>query len=138
RIEISNRTDVDLRTGQKRAHADVDRQAALDPLDDAADHDLAFRVGLLDFVPNLHLLGFFAREDDVAFPIFRTFEQDVDDVAGLDGYFAAFIEEFVDSDDAFRFVSDVHNHFGGSDLQDRSLDDFTLGNVAEAVVVCVG
>jgi hypothetical protein len=58
-------------------------ETALDPLDDAADDDLALGIGLLDFVPNLHLLGFFTREDDVAFAVFRALEKDVDDVAWL-------------------------------------------------------
>ena len=83
RVEVADRTDVDLRAGQERADADVHREAALDPLDDAADDDLALGVGLLDLVPDLHLLGFFAREDDVAFAVFGALEQHVDDVAGL-------------------------------------------------------
>src|SRR6185369_70744 len=53
RVEIPHGTDVDLRAGEERAHADVDGQAALDALDDAADDDLTLRVGLLDLVPNL-------------------------------------------------------------------------------------
>ena len=88
-------THVDLRAGQERADADVDREPALDPLDDAADDDLALGVGLLDLVPDLHLLGFFAREDDVAFAVFGALEQDVDDVAGLHRDLAVLVEEFV-------------------------------------------
>ena len=85
RVEVADGTHVDLRAGQERADADVHREAALDPLDDAADDDLALGVGLLDLVPDLHLLGFFAREDDVAFAVFGALEQHVDDVAGLHG-----------------------------------------------------
>src|SRR6185295_8434243 len=84
-VQVAHGTDVDLAAGQERADADVHRESALDPLDDAADDDLALGIGFLDFVPDLHLLGFFAREDDVAFAVFRTLEQDVDDVAGLNG-----------------------------------------------------
>src|SRR6185503_18559947 len=134
-VEVAHRTDVDLRAGEERANADVDRQAALDPLDHAADHDLALGVGLLDLVPDLHLLGFLAREDDVAFAVFGTFEQDVDDVAGLNRDFAALVEELVDRDDAFGFVTDVDDDFGGSDFENRSLDDFAFRDVAEAVIV---
>jgi hypothetical protein len=67
RIEVANGTHVDLAAGQERADADVHREAALDPLDDAADYDLAFGKGALDLVPNLHLLGLLARQHDVAF-----------------------------------------------------------------------
>ena len=96
RVEVAHRPHVDLRSRQERAHADVDGQAALDPLDDAADDDLALGIGLLDLVPDLHLLGFFAREDDVAFAILGALEQDVDDVAGLDGDLPALVEELGD------------------------------------------
>ena len=111
RVEVADGTDVDLRAGQERADADVDREAALDALDDAADDDLALGVGLLDLVPDLHLLGFFAREDDVAFAVFGALEQHVDDVAGLDGDLAVLVEELVDRDDAFGLVADVDDDF---------------------------
>src|SRR5205823_4531586 len=135
RVEISHGTHVDLRSGQERADADVDREAALDPLDDAADDDLALGVGLLDLVPDLHLLGFFAREDDVSFAVFRALEQYVDDVARLNGDFAVLVEELGDLDDAFRLVTDVDDHFRRGHLENRPLDDLTFRDVPEAAIV---
>ena len=137
RVEVADRTHVDLRPGQERADADVDREPALDALDDAADDDLALGVGLLDLVPDLHLLGFFAREDDVAFAIFGALEQHVDDVAGLDGDLAVLVEELADGDDAFGLVADVDDDFRGGDLEDRALDDLAFRDVPEAVIVGV-
>src|SRR4029079_8916884 len=99
-IEVADGTDVDLRAWQERADADVDGEPALDPLDDATDDDLALGIGLLDLVPDLHLLGFFTREHHVAFAVLRALEQDVDDVAGLHRHLAVFVEELVDLDDA--------------------------------------
>src|SRR6185503_1622414 len=107
RVEVPYRTHVDLRAGKERADADIDREPALDALDDAADDDLAIGIGLLDLVPDLHLLGLLAREDDVAFTILGAFEQHVDHVARLDGDLAGFIEELVDLDETFGFVADV-------------------------------
>ena len=135
RVEVADGTHVDLRSRQERAHADVDRQPALDPLDDAADDDLALGVGLLDLVPDLHLLGFFAREDDVAFAIFGALEQHVDDVAGLDGHLAVLVEELADADDAFGLVADVDDDFRRGHLEDRALDDLAFRDVLEAVIV---
>ena len=66
---------------------------------------LLLGVGLLDLVPDLHLLGFFAREDDVAFAILGALEQHVDDVAGLHGDLAGLVDELVDGDDALRTCS---------------------------------
>ena len=135
RVEVPDRTHVDLRSREERADADVHGEAALDPLDDAADDDLALGIGLLDLVPDLHLLGFFAREDDVAFAIFGPLEQHVDDVARLDGDFAVLVEELVDRDDAFGFVADVDDDFGGGDLENRALDDLAFRDVPEAAIV---
>ena len=137
RVEVANRAHVDLRSGQERADADVDGQPALDALDDAADDDLALGVGLLDLVPDLHLLRFFAGQDDVAFAILGALEQDVDDVAGLHGDLAALVEELGELDDAFGLVADVDDDFRRRDLENGALDDLAFRDVAEAVIVDV-
>ena len=135
RVEVADRTDVDLRAGQERAHADVHGEAALDALDDAADDDLAVGVGLLDLVPDLHLLGLLARQHDVAFTILGALEQHVDHVARLHGDVAVFVEELVNLDEAFGLVADVDDDGGFGDLQHGALDDLAFRHVAEAVVV---
>ena len=137
RVEVADRTHVDLRAGQERADADVHGEAALDALDDAADDDLPIGVGLLDLVPDLHLLGLLAREHDVAFAILGALEQHVDHVARLHGDLAVLVEEFVDLDEAFGLVADVDDDGGFGDLEDGALDDLAFRHVAEAVVVDV-
>src|SRR6266849_1394681 len=117
RVEIPDRTNVYLGAGQEGTHADIHGQAALDPLDDPADDDLALGIGLLDLVPDLHLLGFFAREDEVAFAIFGPLEQHVDNVAGLDGHLAVLVEKFGDGNDALGLVPDVDDHLRRGDLE---------------------
>ena len=84
RVEILDRPNVNLRPGQERANADVDRETAFDSFDDAAANDGVFVVRLLDFFPNFDLFRFFLGKDDVAVTIFRIFEQDIDDIADLD------------------------------------------------------
>ena len=137
RVEVAHGAHVDLAAGQERPHADVDGKATLDPFDDAADHDLLVGVRALDLVPDLHLLGFFAREDDVAVAVFGLLEQHVDDVAGLHGDLPVLVEELLDRDDALGLESDIDHHFGVGDLQHRSLDDLAFRDVAEAVIVKV-
>ena len=134
-VKVSYGPDVNLRAGQKRAHADIDGEPALDPLDDAADDDLLLGVGLLDLVPDLHLLGLLAREHDVAFAILGALEQHVDHVARLDGYVAMLVEEFADWDEAFGFVADVDYDVGFGDLEDGALDDLAFRHVSKAVVI---
>ena len=137
RVEVAHGTHVDLRAGEERADADVHRQAALDPLDHPADDHLLLGVRLFHVVPDLHLLGFFAREDDVAFTVFGALEEDVDDVAGLDGNLPGFVDELVDRDDPFGLVPDVDDDFRGRHFEDGSLDDLTFRDVAEAGIVKV-
>ena len=137
RIEVADRSNVDLAARQERADADVHREAALDPFDDAADDDFAFRKGALDLVPNLHLLGLFARQHDVAFAVFGALEQHVDHVSFTNNYLAGLVEELVDGDDAFGLVADVDHDLVGGDFQNGALDDFTFREVAEAVIVKV-
>ncbi len=130
-------THIDLRARQERAHADVHGEAALDPFDDAADDDLALGIGLLDLVPDLHLLGLLAREDDVAFAVLGALEQDVDGIAGLHGHLAGLVHELVDGNDAFRLVADVHDDFGWRDFENGALHDLAFRDVAEAAIVKV-
>ena len=137
RIEVAHRSHVDLAARQERADADVHREAALDPFDDAADHDFAFGKGALDLVPNLHLLGLLARQHDVAFAVFGALEQHVDHVSFTNNYLAGFVEEFVHRDDAFGLVADVDHDFVCGDFQDGALDDLAFREVAEAVIVKV-
>ena len=137
RIEVAHGTHVNLRARQEGADADVHCEPALDALDDTADDDLALGIGLLDLVPDLHLLGFFAREHDIAVAIFRTLEEHIDRVARLHGDFAALVEKFVDADDAFGFVADVDDDFRGGDFEDCTLHHLAFRDVAEAVIVDV-
>ena len=96
---------------------------------------LRILVGLLDLVPDLHLLGLLAREDDVAFTVLGALEQDVDDVARLRGDLAVLVDEFFDGNDAFGLEADVDDDFRRRDFHDRALDDFTFRDVAEAGIV---
>ncbi len=80
-VEVAHRPQVDLAAGQEGAHADVHRKPALHALDHAAGHDAALLIGALDVVPDLHLLGFFLGQDDVAFLVLGLLQEDVDAVA---------------------------------------------------------
>src|SRR4029078_6191149 len=85
----------------------------------------------------LHLLGFFARQHDIAFAVFRAFEQHVDDVAGLHRDVAVLVDEFVYGNDPFRLVADVDDDFGRRHFEHRPLHDLAFRDVAEAVIVKV-
>src|SRR5262245_47292390 len=136
-VEIAHGPHVDLRSGQERADTDVHGESPLDALDYAADDDFLLGVGLLNLVPDLHLLGFFAREDDVTVAVFGALEQHVNGVAGLHGNLARLIHELVNGDDAFGLVANVDDDFGWRNFQDGALHDLAFRDVAEAVIVKV-
>ena len=82
-IEIAHRAQIDLRAGQEGARAqDVDRQAALDAIDDARLDRGLLVVGLLDLVPGAQALRLLMGEMDVAFFGVARFAHDVDFIAG--------------------------------------------------------
>ena len=74
RLEVAHRADVHLRAGEERADADIDRQAAFDPIDHEAGDDLVAAVGIFNLAPDLHLLGLLARYDDVSFLVLAALE----------------------------------------------------------------
>src|SRR5207249_1150678 len=136
-VQVAHGAQVDLRAGEERAHADVDGEAALDALDDAAHDDAALLVGALDVVPDLHLLGLLLGEDDVAFLVLRLLQEHVDRVPDLDADLSGLVAELVDRDDPFRLVADVDDDLRVRHLQHDALHHLAFGEVLEADVVHV-
>ncbi len=71
------------------------------------------------------------REDDRAVLVFELLDQDVHLAADLDGFG---FQKFVERDDAFAFVADVHQDFLGTKFDDGSFDDFALGKTRGALL----
>ncbi len=134
-LEVLDRLDVDERSRQEGAQADVHRQTALDAVGDAALDDAAILVGPLHLGPAAHALGLLIREEHVPLEILGLLEQDVHFLPDLDGQPAAPVGELLDGDQAFRLVPDVDDHRVGRDPDDPSGDDLTLGEIAHALVV---
>ena len=137
RVEVAHRPHVDLAARQEGADADVDGEAALDPLDDPARDDAALLVGALDLVPDLHLLGLLLGEDDVAVAVLGLLDEDVDGVAGLDRDLAVLVAELLERDHALGLVADVDDDLALGDAQHDAPHHLALGEVAEADVVHV-
>ena len=69
-LEVVYRPQLDLRSGQKRAHADVDYQPALDPLRNLSLEVRVLAVGLLDPLPDAPPVRTHVRQQDVAVLLF--------------------------------------------------------------------
>src|SRR5205809_1076515 len=80
-LQILWRNDIDLRSRQERLHADVDHQAAFDHrLYLAFDQSDTFE-NTDDFVPILAIGGYLFRENDHAFFVFQSLQENVHLVA---------------------------------------------------------
>ena len=109
-VEVLHAADVDQRRGQEAAHAEVDDQAALDDLDDAALDGLARLGGGLDAAPCLLEARALLGHDQAAVLILLGEDQRVDLLAQLDlvlrvGGLAD--RELVGGDDPLALVADV-------------------------------
>ena len=129
--EVSGRDDVNLRRGQKRLDADVDDQAAFDDRLDLAQDRAAFVANGEDALPILFELGLFVRELDRAVLVFEFFDQDINYVANLE---RVGIHKLIGGDDAFAFVTDVHQNFLGADFDDCAFDYFADGKTHGALL----
>ena len=81
-----------------------------------------------DLVPVLAVGGLLLREDDHALVVFEALEEHFDFVADFE---SLDVLELVRRDDAFGFVTDVHQDFAWADFEDSSLDDATLFEFAK-------
>jgi hypothetical protein len=98
--DIAGSSDVNLRSGQKDGHTDVNEQAALDASDDPAGDDIALLFRIYDVLPASDAVGFaFAQKDKSALGI-GILEEDFDFSARL--YFRRLLK-FAGIDDAFAF-----------------------------------
>ena len=109
-LEVLHRLDVGERARQEGADADVDRQAALDAIDDPALDDAALLEAVLHVGPDAHARRLGVGQQDVAFEVLGLLEEHLDVVADRDGQLALFVEELGDRDQTFRLVADVDHH----------------------------
>ena len=129
--EILRRDHVNLRRGQKRLDADIDHKAAFDDRLDLAHDAAAFVANRENLVPVFLELGLLVRQLDGALLVFELLDEDINDVADLDGLH---VGKFDAGDGAFAFVADVHQNFLGADFDDGAFDNFALGKTRRALL----
>src|SRR5204862_6632678 len=83
-VEVGDAADVDERGGQEAAHPEVDDQAALDDLDDAAGDGLARLLGGLDAPPRALEAGALLGHDEAPVLVLLGEDQRIDLLAQLD------------------------------------------------------
>ncbi len=108
---------------------EVDREAALDLVEDLA-FDLLAGVELdLELDPALLAARLVARQDGFAQRVLDALDVDVDDVADLQGGLAALLAEFLEGDAALDLQTGVDDGHVLLDRDDRSLDHGAFGDI---------
>ena len=125
-FEVPDRPQIDLRAGQERLDADVDRKAALHAGDDRAFDGLVGLVGLADLVPDLESVGLLLGQDHEAIAVLGVLHQNLHLVSDLHEKGAVVVHELPDGNHAFRLESHVHLDLVRADLEDRTLDHLAL------------
>src|SRR6185437_10860236 len=124
RRDVADRADIDLRARQERHRAvEVDREAALDLVEDDAVDLLVVVEGLLEFAPAFLAARLVARQHGFAERILDTVKEHLDLVADLEIAFAAGPIEFAQRHAAFGLQADVDNGHVLFNRNHLALDD---------------
>src|SRR6185312_8273215 len=124
RRDVADRADVDLRTRQEGHGAvEIDREAALDLVEDRAGNLLVVVEGLLQLAPAFLAARLVARQHGLTERILDALQVDLDDVADLDLGLAARRGELAQRDTAFGLGADVDDGEVLLDADDRALHD---------------
>ena len=108
RRDIADRPDVDLAARQERHRTvEVDREAALDLIEDDAGDFLVGLERLFELAPAFLAARLVARQHGLAERVLDALKVDLDGIADLDLVAAARALEFAERDAAFRLQSDV-------------------------------
>ena len=133
RADIAHRPDVDLAARQKRDSAvEIDREAALDPAEDAAGHPLIRLEAFFELRPRLLATRLLARQRGFAILVFHALEEDFDDIADMDLGLLPARRELLQRHAAFRFEADIDQRGIVLDADDAALDDGAFEAVGDA------
>ena len=122
RGQIFRRNDVNLGSRQECLHAYIDKKATFDGAFNASGNGSAFVTDAENFFPVLFEFCLFLGQDDHAFAVFQSFDQDVDHIAFIDGFD---IVKFISGDGSFTFITNVHQDFFMADFDDGSFNNVT-------------
>ena len=127
RLDVADRTDVDLRTGQEgHGGVEVDGEAALDAAEDHAVDAVARFEFLLELVPGGLAAGAVAAQHGLALRILDAVDEDFDFVTDLQVGLLPRGGEFAQRDAAFALQPDVDDGEVVFDCGDGALDDAAL------------
>ena len=123
RIEIVDRTHIDLRSGHERGDADIDGETAFGAPGDAARDQQIFAMGPFERFPGMETRGFLVRQQQIFAGLRRSIalNNDVDDIVGLQGDGAVGELKLLDGNHALDLVADIDDHLFPGDLENSPL-----------------
>ena len=125
-VEVAHGANLNLRAGQERLDADVDREAALDARDDHA-LDRSLGVGsLFELVPHLVTQRLLVADEIAAF-LLLALDDDLDDVADVELGRAGVVDDLIQRNETLGLEADVDDDVLVRDLDDGAGDDSLFG-----------
>src|SRR5581483_342881 len=134
RVQVANPPQIHQRGRQEPAQADVEDQPPLHDLDHRALDRAARLHDLLDPPPGALVLRALLRQDETSLLVLLLQDEGFDVVADLHDLVRVDVvadRELLGGDDPLRLVADVEEDLVPIDLDDRSLDDVAVLEVAE-------
>src|SRR5271165_1739647 len=136
RIEIVNRTRVDLRSGHERGYPNIHGEPALDASGDAPGDYQTFALRFFQIVPRSEAAGLLMGEQRVAFRLRAlAIDDDIDVVADLNLNRAIGLRELLDGHQALGLVSEVDDYVGGVHSENAALQQLAFMRRLKVAVV---
>src|SRR5690606_28715234 len=128
RRDVTNRTNINLRTRQEgHGTVEIDREAALDLIEDDAFDTLAGIEFGFETNPAFFTTRLFARQDSLAQRVFDALDIDLDFVTGLQ--FLGGNAKFLERHTTFDLEADIDDGHVFINGRDKTLDDRSFSRI---------
>ncbi len=137
RVEVAHPAQLDERSREEAAQADVDYQTALDHFDHRATHRAALVGDLLDAVPGTLVLSPLLGEDEPALFVLLVEDKSLDPLTDLDHLARVDVvadRQFLGGDDPLGLVADVEHRSIAVHGHHSALDDVAFLELEHGVL----
>jgi len=134
-IHVTDGPQVGLGTGQKCLESDIDGETAFNPAGDNTFNGAVIIIDNLDGIPDFDFFGLVTGKKNRFFFFVPDFNHYLKLVVDVDIYIAVLVNEFLNRDLTFRFISHIHKDCFPADGDHCSGDYLSLFKFAQAGLV---
>jgi len=133
-VQILDRTDIDLRTGQESDDADIDGKASLDLLHNGPFYFLIVFADVLDFIPDFQFGRFLPGQDQISFGI-PFIDKNFYVVADGNIHVSLGVFQFLDGNKPLRFPTHIHHYRVRGNLHNFAAGDIAVLQLIKALLI---